>query len=302
MLHSDLNLLRALDVLIEERSVGAAARRLHLSQPAMSRTLGRLRRATGDEILVRAGRTMTLTPYARAVREELHALVHRAESVLQPASVSDLRAVERTYTLQCNDALASTLAPRLARVLAREAPMLRLRFLAEPGSTSDDLRRGRVDLRVSSDPAESADLRSTTVAHDRLVAVVRDGHPHVDALLSPDGFAGLRHVLVSRRGRVRDRVDDALEAVGLRRTVSLTVPTAALAMPVVATSELVVALPGRLLADEMATYGLTTRPLPVEVPAVPAFLVWHQRNTSDAVHGWLRDQIRGLLGAPAGTA
>ncbi|AGL16455.1 LysR family transcriptional regulator [Actinoplanes sp. N902-109] len=295
MLHSDLNLLRALDVLIEERSVGAAARRLRLSQPAMSRTLGRIRRATGDEILVRSGRSMTLTPYARAVRDELHALVARAESVLQPPSMADLPSVERTYTLQCNDALASVLASRLAQVVACEAPKLRLRFLAEPATTSDDLRRGQVDLRVSSDPAESPDLRSTTITHDHLVAAVRTGHPDVDTLGSPDGFAAQRHVLVSRRGRVRDQVDDALEARGLRRTVSLTVPTAALAIRAVAGSDLVVALPGRLLADEVTSHGLTTRPLPVEVPALPAFLVWHQRNTRDPVHGWLRDQVRTLI-------
>jgi DNA-binding transcriptional LysR family regulator len=299
VVHADLNLLRALDALLEEGSVGAAAERLHLSQPAMSRTLARIRRATGDEILVRDGRAMVLTPYAHAVREEVHALVHKAQSMLDPAIDTDLRTIERTYTLQCNDALAEVLAPRLARILTTDAPGLRLRFLAEPASTSDDLRRGQVDLRVTSDPAESADLHSVTLARDRLVAAVRDGHPGLAALSTPEGFAGLRHVIVSRRGRLRDRVDDALEALGLHRTVALTVPTAAVALQTVATSGLVVAVPGRLLARQLTTYGLTTRPLPVDVPELPVMLTWHRRHTRDPAHSRLRDHIRDIIAEQA---
>jgi DNA-binding transcriptional LysR family regulator len=293
--HADLNLLRALDALLEEGSVGAAAERLHLSQPAMSRTLARLRRATGDEILVRNGRAMVLTPYAQAVREEVHVLVHRAQAMLDPAADINLRTIERTYTLQCNDALAEVLAPRLAQILTADAPGLRLRFLPEPATTSDDLRRGQVDLRVTSDPAESADLHSATLAHDRLVAAVRDNHPRLDALCSPEGFAGLRHVIVSRRGRLRDRVDDALEKRGLHRTVALTAPTAAVALQIVATSDLVVAVPGRLLAPQAATYRLTTSPLPVEVPELPIMLTWHRRHSRDPAHRWLRDHIRQVI-------
>lgn len=295
MVHIDLNLLRALDVLLEEGSVGAAADRLHLSQPAMSRTLARIRRATGDEIMVRSGRAMVPTPYADSIREEVHALVHRAQSMLHPVSATDLRTVERTYTLQCNDALAEVLAPRLARILVREAPRLRLRFLAEPASTSDDLRRGHVDLRVTSDPAESAEMHSATLAHDRLVAAVRAGHPDLGAVASPEGFAGLGHVIVSRRGRLRDRIDEVLEAGGLRRHVVLTAPTVAIAMQVVAGSDLVVSVPGGLLTARMAAHGLTARPLPVDVPAVPIRLTWHRRHAHDAAHRWLRDHVRRLV-------
>ncbi|WP_203898444.1 LysR family transcriptional regulator [Virgisporangium aliadipatigenens] len=295
MVHIDLNLLRALDVLLEEGSVGAAADRLHLSQPAMSRTLARIRRATGDEILVRSGRGMVTTPYAESIRAEVHALVHRAQSLLHRDADVDLRTIARTYTLQCNDALAEFLAPRLARILPAEAPRLRLRFLAEPASTSDDLRRGHVDLRVSSDPAESAEMQSSTIAHDRLVAAVRADHPRLDALGSPAGFAGLGHVIVSRRGRLHDLVDDVLEAAGLRRHVLLTAPTVAIAMQIVAAGDLVVCVPGGLLAAQLASYGLASRPLPVEVPAVPVVLAWHQRHARDPAHRWLRAHVRRLI-------
>ncbi|MFI5843770.1 LysR family transcriptional regulator [Catenuloplanes sp. NPDC051500] len=294
-MHIDLNLLRTLDVLLDEGSVGAAAERLHLSQPAMSRALARIRRATGDEILVRSGRGMVATPYAEGVRAEVHALVQRAQLMLQPVVDLDLRTVERTYTLQCNDALSEVLAPRLARTLADEAATLRLRFLAEPSSTSDDLRRGHVDLRVSSDLAESSDLRSSTLAHDRLVAVVRDGHPQPDALDTAAGFVRLDHVIVSRRGRLRDPVDEALEADGLRRRVLLTVATATTAVQVVSASDLVVLLPSRMLATQMAAHRLVSRPLPVDVPDVPIVMTWHRRHDRDPAHRWLRDHVRAIL-------
>jgi DNA-binding transcriptional LysR family regulator len=106
VVHVDLNLLIALDALLEENSVAAAADRLHLSPPAMSRTLSRIRRATGDDILVRAGRTMTPTPRALELREEARELVRRATAVLTPPRTLDLDALDRVFTIRSHDALA----------------------------------------------------------------------------------------------------------------------------------------------------------------------------------------------------
>src|SRR5690242_9139367 len=103
----DLNLLAALDALLEEGSVAGAADRMHVTSPAMSRTLGRIRKATKDQILVRTGRTMTPTPYALAVRAEVHRLVQQAHAVLAPASALDLGTLGRTFTLQWHDAVTS---------------------------------------------------------------------------------------------------------------------------------------------------------------------------------------------------
>src|ERR1700742_5245731 len=94
-MHVDLNLLIALDALLEENSVAAAADRLHLSPPAMSRTLSRIRRATGDDILVRTGRTMSPTPRALELREETRELVRRATAVLTPVQDPNLDTLER---------------------------------------------------------------------------------------------------------------------------------------------------------------------------------------------------------------
>ncbi|MCE0447472.1 LysR family transcriptional regulator [Streptomyces tricolor] len=124
----DLNLLVALDVLLEEESVQGAARRLHLSEPAMSRTLGRIRRALGDPVLVRAGRRMVPTPHALAVRAEVSAVVERARALFAPGRDTDLRALTRTFTILGHDAIAATHGAALYARAAREGPGIRLRF------------------------------------------------------------------------------------------------------------------------------------------------------------------------------
>src|SRR3954471_15354795 len=96
----DLNLLTVLDALLEEGSVLGAADRLHLSSPAVSRSLGRIRKLTGDDILVRTGRTMTPTPYALAIREQVSGLVRQANAVLAPSRDLNVAALERIFTLQ----------------------------------------------------------------------------------------------------------------------------------------------------------------------------------------------------------
>ncbi|MDT8911911.1 LysR family transcriptional regulator [Amycolatopsis sp. PS_44_ISF1] len=288
-MHLDLNLLVALDALLDERSVGAAADRLHLSQPAMSRTLGRIRRATGDAILVRSGRLMLTTPYAEQIRDEVHQLVVRAETIFTADRELDLATVDRTFTLLCNDIVAGALVPRLTARLAEAAPGIGLRVLGEAGTTVDELRRGHVDLRLSDETTHPADVRSTTVLTDRLVAVARrdlDG--------TPAGFTALPHVVVSRRGRRRDRVDELLEARGFSRRVVLTVPTLALAVQAVTAADLITVVPERLAAHQLGP-DLRSHPLPVPAPEVPAVMAWHARHDRDTAHRWLRASVRHVL-------
>ncbi|MFI9273511.1 LysR family transcriptional regulator [Kitasatospora sp. NPDC052896] len=293
-MHLDLNLLTALDALLDERSVSAAADRLHLSQPAMSRTLSRIRRATGDQILVRTGRSMLPTPYAEQIRDEVHQLVTRAQAVLSPTAEVDPAALERTFTLQCNDVIADALLPRLAAELTDSAPGVRLRFLGEADTTVDELRRGHVDLQVTDAAPRHADTRSTTVLTDTLAVVGHHDLPHDPSTW--EGFASLPHVVISRRGRVHDRVDDLLDAQHLRRRVAFTVPTLALALRTVAAHHLITVVP-RLLTGHALPAPLRGYPLPGPAPAVPAVLAWHARHDRDSAHRWLRTLITDTLAA-----
>lgn len=286
--HLDLNLLVAFDVLLEEGSVGGAADRLHLSQPAMSRTLGRLRRATGDQILVRSGRAMVPTPYAVRVRDEIHTLLQQVRDVLTPARELDLATLDQTFTLQCHDAITNALGPRLLAAVRGTAPGVRLRLLGEPTADTDALRAGLVDLEIGSSGSKTPDVRAETVGSSRLVVALRPAHPLAGAPVTLEGYAAAEHVTVSRRGRLADPIDTVLEDQGRRRTVVAAAPTSTAALHIARSTDTLVAVPGSICRADIEAAGLSTTAMPVELPPVPVILLWHQRHDDDPAHTWLR--------------
>jgi DNA-binding transcriptional LysR family regulator len=294
----DLNLLTALDALLEEGSVMGAADRLHLSSPAISRTLGRLRKVTGDDILVRTGRTMTPTPWALTVREQVSDLLRQAQAVLAPSRELDLATLERTFTIQCLDALASAIAPPLLETIARQAPGVRLRFLAETAVDTDDLRHGRVDLEIGASGPALPEFRSETIGHDRLVLVLRPDHPYAGRL-DLAAYAAQPHVLVSRRGRLTDPVDAILATHGLHRRVVAAVATTATAAQIVSRSDCVLTAPEAICRPLIEAFDLRTEALPISLPGPPMVCTWHQRYDSDTAHAWLREQVRAALSVPS---
>lgn len=295
-MHLDLNLLVALDVLLEEESVQAAADRLHLSSPAMSRTLGRIRTVTKDQVLVRTGRTMTPTPYAVAVRDQVHRLVQQAQAVLLPRRDLDLTALVRTFTLQCHDAVTSALAPGLIAAAQREAPKVVLRFLAETSGDTHELRQGRVDLVIGSQLPSQPDTRWETLGEGHLAVALRRDHPLAGGPLDLGDFAGADHVIVSRRGRLFDPVDAELETLGLRRRVIATAPTGAAALRVVQETDALTTVPEIMSRHLVDALDLRMVALPLALPALPLIYAWHQRNDDDPAHSWLRDQLRRVAG------
>lgn len=292
----DLNLLTVLDALLEEESVGGAAQRLRLSAPAVSRSLGRLRKLTGDDILVRTGRVMTPTPYALAVREQVGDLLRQSQQVLAPARRLDLGQLERAFTIQCHDALATALAPRLLADLVGQAPGVRLRLLAEASVDTDELRHGRVDLEIGATIPGLPEIRHEVVDHDRLVVLMRRGHPCSGGLDLPT-YAAQAHVLVSRRGRLTDPVDSLLESHNLGRRVLASVGTTATAANIVARSDAVLTGPELTCRPLIEAFGLIALPPPIALPAAPIVCAWHQRFDTDPAHSWLRERVRSAFAA-----
>src|SRR4051794_17294840 len=140
MSHPDLNLLVTLDVLLAEGSVAKAARRLRLSSSAMSRALARLRQATGDPLLVRAGRGLVPTPRALELRQHVGQLVQDAQAVLRPANQLDLKRLVRTFTLRTSEGFVDNFGPAIARRVEADAPGVRLRFIPKSDKDSAALR------------------------------------------------------------------------------------------------------------------------------------------------------------------
>ncbi|MFJ4691478.1 LysR family transcriptional regulator [Streptomyces sp. NPDC088766] len=299
----DLNLLTALDALLEEGSVAGAAARLHVTPPAMSRSLGRIRKATGDQILVRTGRGMVPTPRALAIRAQVHALVQQAHHLLSAQQELDLAALERVFTVRWHDALTTACGAALIAAVRRRAPGVRLRLPAESGADTPELRRGEVDLESSSSRPTLPDVRHRLVGRDRLIVAVRPGHPLTEGPLTVERYAAAEHLTVSRRGRLRDPVDDALAALGHERRVVAAGPTAAFALQLAPETDLVLTLPDAVTRSARERLGLITLTLPVRMPAVPLYLLWHRRYDDDRAHAWLRDlateTVQALSGPPA---
>ncbi|WP_328844197.1 LysR family transcriptional regulator [Streptomyces sp. NBC_00258] len=287
----DLNLLTVLDALLEEGSVMGAAQRLHLSSPAVSRTLGRLRTVTGDDILVRTGHSMAPTPYALSVREEVHRLVRQAHEVLSPVRELDLARLERTFTIQCHDAVAASLVPVLVDRIQQRARGVQLRVLAENSVDTDDLRHGRVDLELGGARPALPEFRSEPLGEDRLVVAMRADHPCA-ARLDLASYAAQPHVVISRRGRLTASIDEVLAAEGLERRVVAAVATVSTALQIAARSDALVTCTAVLGRPLIEVFALATRPLPVQSPAATINCNWHQRYDSDPAHAWLRKQVR----------
>ena len=209
----DLNLLPALDALLAEGSVTGAARRLRLSPSAMSRTLSRLRAATGDPLLVRAGRALVPTPYAAALRQRVHDLTRDAQTILRPRLPGlDVYALERTFAIRANEAFVAFFCVAIMNAVNAAAPRASLRFLPKPSRDSALLREGTIDLEVGVAEQLAPELRTHFLFRDRMVGVVRAGHPFVSgAAPTAERFAACSHVAPSPGGDLAGPVDHALD-------------------------------------------------------------------------------------------
>jgi len=287
----DLNLLVTLDVLLAEGSVTRAGRRLGLSPSAMSRALARLRATTGDPLLVRAGRGLVPTPRAVELRERVAGLVQEAEAVLRPAEAPDLRTLVRTFTLRTSEGFVENFGAALIARVAEEAPRVRLRFVTKPDKDSGPLRAGAVDLETGVvEPTTGPELRAQALFRDRLVGVVRAGHPLGRGRVTPARYAGGRHISVSRDGYERGPIDEALGALGLEREVVTVVGGFATAVGLARASDLVASVPERHTAN--LRDGMRSFPLPVATPEFTVSLLWHPRLDADPAHRWMRGVMR----------
>ncbi len=301
----DLNLLVALDVLLAEGSVTAAAQRLGLSISAMSRTLARLRAATGDPLLVRAGRGMVPTPRAEALREHVHILTRDAQAVLRPQiDELDVSTLDLTFTIRVSEAFMAFLSAPVVAAVSQAAPGVCLRFAAKPDKDAGPLRDGMIDLEIGVIGTTAPEIRTRFLFNDRLVGLVRTGHwlLEEDGLIRPETFAACHHIAVSKDGDITGPIDAALRALGLARAVRVVVPGFPDAMRIARQSDLVALVPqscigNRLTPDNDAMAGLTRFDLPVAIPDFKISAMWHPRMDADPAHKWLRDTIMGVCRA-----
>ncbi|HYD65616.1 LysR family transcriptional regulator [Azospirillum sp.] len=293
----DLNLLVTLDVLLAEGSVARAARRLRLSPSAMSRALARLRDATGDPLLVRAGRGLVPTPRALELRDLVGRLVQDGEAVLRPAEALDLSRLARTFTLRTSDGFVENFGAGLIARLAEDAPGVRLRFVQKQDKDSAPLRDGTVDLETGVVANTTGpEVRTQALFQDQFIGVVRLGHPLCRGDITPTRFAAGKHVLVSRRGLDRGLIDDALQTLGLERDVATIVGGFSTALALARATDLIASVPERHTGN--LRDGMHSFPLPMTAPRITVSMLWHPRLDADPAHRWLRRCVRDVCARP----
>lgn len=291
----DLNLLAALDALLQENSVTKAADRLGTSPAAISRKLASLRRIVGDPLLVRAGQEMIPTPRAIELRTEVRALIERSESVLASGSGLDVATLHRTFTVQASELLLTTIAQPLIGRLHARAPGVGVVFLPEAIEDTPALRQGFVDIELGVLSHLDPETRTEQLASLSVLGVARTGHPLFDGPIDARRFAAADHIGISRTGKRHGPIDTALAAQGLRRNVAVVVPSHTSAMMLARTTDLVCLTAEGDLGGAVTALGLRTFPVPLALPTVEIGMAWHPRQDADHAHRWFRDQVRATV-------
>lgn len=287
----DLNLLVALDALLQTSSVSGAAARVGLSTPAMSHALGRLRAQLDDPILVRAGQGMVPTPRADAMRGRVHELVGSALAVLEPEPEFDASTTDREIRIRASDYILATLGAELDQRVARQAPGVRLRFLPNTPHDPAEIRDGSIELAVGVYRDLPPECRIQKLFDERLVCVVRREHPTIRTRLSLAQFVAADHVQIAPRGRPGGYVDAMLARQGQHRRVARAVPFFMSGLQLAARTDYLLTVPERL-ARAWAT-RLELRVLEPPLPFAPYGIVqlWHPRHHDDPGHEWLRGHV-----------
>lgn len=286
----DLNLLVTLDALLAEHNVTRTAERLHLSQPAVSVQLARLREVFGDPLLLPGPRGMRPTARADALREPLRQALASLEQAVAPSNPFNPAQASQTWRVAAADYAESTiLLPALAG-LRSEAPGTRLAILGLSTTTlARQAEQGDIDLAFHVSEEAPPGLRRRSMFTERYVLAGRAGHPRLKRRPTLAQFCKLDHVMVSPvGGGFHGATDTALAEAGMARNVVLSVPHFLFLGAVLASTDLVAMVPSRLVRSNPALQVVEP---PVAVPGFEMLMLWHERMHRDPAHQWLREHI-----------
>lgn len=290
----DLNLLVAFDTIYTERNLTRAAEILHITQPAVSNALGRLRTTFNDPLFVRTSEGMTPTPLARDIVARVRKALQLVESCVDVDSAFEPADSDKTLQCSFSDLAEVLLLPGLLARIRTKAPGMALRSYYVPrDEMPTELAAGTLDIAVDVTFVNDSDLHHTPLLKEDYVCAVRKDHPTIRRKPTMRQYLSLGHVHVSSRRKGVGTVDQSLKTQGHRRTISARVRDYTAAPLIIKTTDLACTLP-RVLAKQA---GLRAFSLPFETPPVSMHLYWHKSANADPANAWLR----GLLGEVAQT-
>jgi DNA-binding transcriptional LysR family regulator len=293
----DLNLLVTLETLLVEQNVSKAAARLHLSQPAVSAQLNRLRHEFDDPLLIPAQRGMTPTAKAMELLDPLRRALDQVRATVATHRNFDPAKAELTFAIACTDYLQAAVVRPLVVELRKRAPGVRVALLnLDVPQLEVQMVRGDVDLALMTPQVAPPSLRTRHLFDERYVLIGRRNHPRLRDGITVAEFAQLEHVIVSLNGGgFVTPVDNALAALGHRRNAVLSAASFLFVPEIVSHSDFVALVPERLVRDRADQLKLMDCPFPVEGFAVG--MVWHERSHGHSGQRWIREAIVSLINA-----
>ncbi len=294
----DLNLFIVLDAIYREGNITRASQKLHLTQPAVSHALGRLREQLDDPLFVRQGTLMQPTPYTRnligPVREALQLLERSVadEPAFDPASA------RRTFNLGLRDVFEATALPPLVARLQALAPGIELASVRiDRRDVEGELAAGTLDLALDVPLAMGESIRQQRISRDRLVVVARQDHPGITGELDLDTYLAHAHVLVSSRRKGWGLEDFELNREGRRRRIVLRCQHYFAASRVASRTDLLLTMPEQYARIANMQFGNRIYPFPLPTQALDAHLYWHATADHDPANRWLRGVMQDVVSA-----
>lgn len=284
----DLNLFVVFEAIYRERSVTRVAQLLHLTQPAVSNALGRLRRDFDDQLFVRTPQGMQPTPVAENVIGDVRRALGLLQKSMGAAARFDPRSSEKHFRLGLNDLGQTLWLPRLYQSVQQQAPRVSVStFYASRERAVEALKAGDLDLLVDSPNVNARELEQQRVASLRYVVTMRPGHPLAGDALSLEAYLAAEHVHVSGRPRGRGHVDIALHASGLRRRSPVRVQYYSAARALVACSDLLWTVPEVVITDT----GWPMLEVPLAIDPLVLNLYWTRGAQDDPANRWMRQLL-----------
>ncbi|MDP3671769.1 MAG: LysR family transcriptional regulator [Telluria sp.] len=290
----DLNLLVSLDALLAECNVTRAAERLHISQPALSAQLAKLRLVFNDQLLLPAesGRGMTSTARALALRGPLRSALENLGAVIRSAPAFDPFKDTRTFQVAIGDNATAVMGlPLIERLAANAGENVHIALsMSEPQRIAVHMEEGEIALLIDAERIVPGGVNKRVLLEQPFVMAQRKGHPRGTAALDLDTYCGLRHIVASgERGIVRGYMDEHLETLGRRRNTVLSIPQVMMVPDILRTSDYVCTLPRMLLSRFSGVVDIFELPFPAE--RFTLAMAWHPRNDADPAVTWLRDLV-----------
>jgi len=297
----DLNLFTVFDAIYREGGITPASRRLHLSQPAVSHALGRLRELLNDPLFERRGHEMIPTPLARSLADSIAGSLGNLEQMLQRVGHFEPGTAQRCFTIAARESHELTFLPALLARIGSEASHIDIASVRiDRRDLEEDLQSGEVDLAIDVALPLSNDVRRERIGAEPLVVLVRPDHPGVQGKLDIETYTSLSHILITGRRRGGGYEDSALARLGMSRHIKMRCQQHAAASQVVSRSELLATMTRSQAVIVNRATDNQMLPFPIDAPPLESFLYWHSNVDEDPASQWFRAQVKACLAERSG--